>query len=49
MPTNAIDYSFETHQHVFIRKDGHLPFICMTQQRDMQHQPRYAPEMYVKN
>ena len=28
-------YSFEAHQNVFIRKDGHLPFICMTQQRDM--------------
>ena len=38
----TLDYSFETHQNVFIRKDGHLPFIRITQKLDMQHKSRYA-------
>ena len=45
----TLDYSFETHQNVLIRKDGHLPFIRMTRKRDMQHKSCYAPEVYVKS
>ena len=45
----TLDHSFETHQNVFIRKDGHLPFLRMTQKRDVQHKSRYVPKMYVKS
>ena len=43
----TLDYSFETHRNV-IRKDGHLPFIRMTQQRDMQHKALYARNLCGK-